>query len=205
YATELVSLAPDVVVASNGAATRVLREATRTIPIVFAAAGDPLANGLVQNIARPEGHTTGFAVSGPSITGKWLGLLKEAAPRVSRVSFIFNPNTSVTAPSYIASIEAAASPLSMQVVATPVLDAVDIVHAIDAFAAAPNGGLIVLPPPPPAAHLEAILRLAVRHRLPGVYGGGRYVASAGGLIQHGTDHTGPSPAAPTHVDRLQPG
>jgi ABC-type uncharacterized transport system substrate-binding protein len=201
HAADLVSLGPDVIATSSGATTRMLQLATQSIPIVFAAAGDPVANGLVQNIARPEGNTTGFAVNEPSVAGKWLGLLKEAAPQASRVAVILNPALAVTGPSSIASIEAAALALSVQAIATPVRDAVDIVHAIDAFSAAPNGGLIVLPPPPVPAHLEAIHRLAVTHRLPSVYGG-RDSVSAGGLISYGADTADLSRRAATYVDRL---
>src|SRR5207249_3346974 len=98
---------------------------------VFTTGGDPTATGLVRNIARPEGNTTGFGTTEPSIAGKRLGLLKEAAPQVSRVAVMFNPEISQTAPSYIASIEAVAPALSIKAIKTPFRDAVDVVHAID--------------------------------------------------------------------------
>jgi len=200
-AVELVSLAADVIITSTGAATRAAQRATQTIPIVFTAAGDPVANGLVRNIQRPEGNTTGFSGSEPSIAAKRLELLKEAAPHVSRVAVIFNPDLNLTAPSYIAAIEAAAPALSVNAVVMPVRDAVDIVRAVDAFAAVPDGGLTVLPPPPPPAFLDAILRLALQHRLPAIYGA-RFIATAGGLLVYGSDNADRSRLAASYVDRL---
>src|SRR5215510_1017287 len=200
-AVELVSLAADVIITSTGAATRAAQRATQTIPIVFTAAGDPVANGLVRNITRPEGNTTGFSGSEPTIAAKRLELLKEAAPHVSRVAVIFNPDLNLTAPSYIAAIEAAAPALSIKAVVMPVRDAVDIVRAVDAFAAVPDGGLTVLPPPPPPAFLDAILRLAQQHRLPAIYGA-RFIATAGGLLAYGSDNADRSRRAASYVDRL---
>jgi putative ABC transport system substrate-binding protein len=132
YAAELVRANPDVIVTTGGAATRAAQQATQNIPIVFTAAGDAVANGLVRNIARPEGNTTGFAGSEPSVAGKRLELLKMIAPHVSRVGVIFNPDIGLTAPSYIAAIETVAPAMSVEIVKIPVRDAVDIVHGIDA-------------------------------------------------------------------------
>jgi putative ABC transport system substrate-binding protein len=200
-AVELAHLAVEVIITSTGAATRAAQRATQTIPIVFTAAGDPVANGLVRNITRPEGNTTGFSGSEPSVAGKRLELLKEAAPHVSRVAVIFNPDVTLTAPSYIAAIEAAAPALFVQVVAMPVRDAVDIVRAIDAFAGVSNGGLIVLPPPPPPAILDVILRLALQHRLPAIYSA-RFIATAGGLLVYAADNADRSRQAAAYIDRL---
>jgi putative ABC transport system substrate-binding protein len=201
-AAELVSLTADVIVTSTGAATRAAQRATQTIPIVFTGAGDPVITGMVRDIARPEGNTTGFSGSEPSLAGKRLELLKEAAPHVSRVAVIFNPDTGrLIAPSYIAAIEAAAPALSVQAIATPVRDAVDIVRAIDAFAAVPDGGLIVLPPPPPPAILDSILRLTLQHRLPAIYSSPS-IAAAGGLSVYAADNVDRSRRAASYVDRL---
>jgi len=200
-ALELASLAADVIVTSTGAATRAVQRATQTIPIVFTGAGDPVANGLLQNIARPEGNTTGFSASEPTIAAKRLELLKEAAPHVSRVAVMFNPDINLTVPSYIAAIEAAAPALFVQAVTMPVRDAVDIVRAIDAFAGVPGGGLIVLPPPPPPAILDAILRLALQHRLPAIYNA-RFMATAGGLLAYAADNVDRSRQAASYIDRL---
>src|SRR5262249_15528478 len=135
HAAELVGTSPDVIVTTTGASTRAVQRATQSIPIVFTAAGDAVANGLVRNIAPPEANTTWFIGSEASLAGKRLELLKEAAPHVSRVAVINTPEISQTAPSYLASIEAAAPKLSVQPVLVEFRDAVDLVHGIDAFAA----------------------------------------------------------------------
>jgi putative tryptophan/tyrosine transport system substrate-binding protein len=169
-AADLVRLAPDVIVSNTGAGTIALQPQTRTIPIVFASGGDPTANGLIQNIARPEGNITGFSTTEPSIGGKWVELLKEAAPQVSKVAIIFNAEARGR-PGDFASIDAAIAALSLQGVRLPIRDAVDVVRGIDGFAAGSNGGLLVLPPPPNAAIADAIRRVAAEHRLPSLYGG----------------------------------
>jgi putative ABC transport system substrate-binding protein len=138
---ELVSLAPEVIVTSSARATRAAQEQTQTIPIIFTAGNDPVTNGLLQNIARPEGNTTGFTSMVDSLIGKWLELLKEADPHITRVALVFNPRTvNVGYP-----IEAAAPMLGVQALRTPVRDPLEMVRAIDAFAAEPNGGLLVVP------------------------------------------------------------
>jgi len=200
-ALQLVNLAAYDIITSTGAATRAAQQATHTIPIVFTSAADPVVTGLVRNIARPEGNVTGFAGSEPAIASKRLELLKEAAPHVSRVAVIFNPDTSLAAPNYIAAIETAAPALSVQAVPMPVRDSVDIVRAIDAFAAVPGGGLTLLPPPPPPAILDAILRLTLQHRLPAI-SGSRFIAMAGGLLGYIADTAERSRQAASYVDRL---
>jgi putative ABC transport system substrate-binding protein len=128
-AAELVGLAPDVMVTSVST-TRAVQEQTQTIPIVIATGGDPVANGLIQNIARPEGNITGFISNEPSMAGKCLELLKEAAPRVTRVAIIFNPELTPTAPSYLSSIETAAPAFGVHAITTTVRNAVEIVRAM---------------------------------------------------------------------------
>jgi putative ABC transport system substrate-binding protein len=118
-AAGLVSLAPDVIVAGGAAPTRAVQQATQTIPIVFTGVGDPAANGLVRNIVHPEGNTTGFSTTEPAAAGKWLELLKAAAPRITRVVIVFNPDLATTSPNYIASIEQGARTLSVQTVKAP--------------------------------------------------------------------------------------
>jgi putative tryptophan/tyrosine transport system substrate-binding protein len=173
---------------------------TQTIPIVFRGP-DPVGAGLVRNIARPEGNITGFSVFEPSIAGKWLELLKEAAPRLARVAIIFNPELALTASRYLSPIEVAASALSVPVVNTPVRNAVDIVHAIDAFAAEPNGGLLVLPPPPGRSIRNTILQLAEHHKLPAIYPS-QADAAAGGLLAYATDLVDVDQRAASYIDRL---
>ena len=198
YAAELVGLSPDVIVASSGAATQAVQQRTQTIPIVFNAAGDSVANGLVRNIARPEGNVTGFSVAEPSIAGKRLELLKEAAPRITRVAIIYSPGLAATAPNYIASIEGAAPALGVQAAKMPVRNAVEIVRAIDAFAAEPNGGVLVLPPTPVR---ESILQLTAQHRLPAIFPA-RADAAAGGFMSYDSDRSEMTRRAASYVDRL---
>jgi putative ABC transport system substrate-binding protein len=199
-ATELVRSTPNVIVTVANAATRAAQQATQTIPIVIAAGSDTVVTGMVHNLARPEGNTTGLTSTVASIVGKWLELLKEAAPHLTRVAVLYNPETGLMAPSYLAAIEASASALSVETVAFPVREALEIAHAIDTFATAPNGGLVVLPPPR-AAMLDAIFPLTLRHRLPAIYQGLTAVA-AGGLIAYGADASDLFRRAASFVDRL---
>jgi putative ABC transport system substrate-binding protein len=198
YAVELVSLATEVIIATSAPATRAAQEQTKTIPIVFTAGNDPVTNGLLQNIARPEGNTTGFTSQIDSLISKWLELLKEAAPHITRVALVFNPRT-VNA-GYFRPIEAAAPLLGVQALKTPVSDPLELVRAIDAFAAEPNGGLLAVPVLPEDSY-QMLLRVAAQHRLPGVQGSRRYVA-AGGLMSYGTDFPDIYRRAATYVHRL---
>jgi putative ABC transport system substrate-binding protein len=167
YATELVNLGPDVIVATGSAAVRAAQEKTPTIPIVIFGAGDVFANGVVKNIAHPEGNITGVTNLFGSIGGKWLELLKEAMPRLERVAFI-HPDINGGG-SFLLSIEEAARVYNVQAIEISFHNAVDLVRGIDAFAADPNGGLIIAPPTI-APYREAILTLAAQHRLPTVVG-----------------------------------
>jgi putative ABC transport system substrate-binding protein len=154
---------------------------------------------LVQNIRRPEGNTTGVTNQFNSLAGKWLGLLKEAAPYITRVALVFNPQT--VNPSYFPSIEAAAPLLGVQAIKTPVRDPLEIVRAIDAFAAEPNGGLLVVPVLPSGANFEMLIRLAAQHRLPAVYYS-RVGVAAGGLMTYTAVSSDVYRSAATYVDRI---
>jgi putative tryptophan/tyrosine transport system substrate-binding protein len=198
YAVDLVSLGPEVIVTTSAPATRAAQEQTQTIPIVFTAGNDPVTNRLLQNIARPEGNTTGFSSTTDSASSKWLELLKEAAPHITRVALVFNPQT-VNA-GYFRSIETAAPRLGVQALKTPVRDPLETVRAIDAFAAEPNGGLLVVPVLPDDSY-QMLHRLAAQHRLPAVHSNRRFVAQ-GGLMCYGTDFPDNYRRAATYVDRL---
>ena len=197
-AAELVSLAPDVLVAGSASSTRALQQATRTIPIVFTGGGDAAVTGLVKNIARPEGNITGFSNSEPTIGGKWLELLTEAAPHVTRVAILFNPDLGPTAPSYVATIEPAAQARSVKAVKVAFRNAVELVRAIDAFAVEPNGSLLVLPPSPLRT---TVLQLATQHRLPAMYPL-RAIALDRGLLSYSTDFIEKTRRAASYVDRI---
>jgi putative ABC transport system substrate-binding protein len=184
YAEELVSLAPDVIVSSGALQARAVQERTRTIPIIFLNVGDPVANNVVKNIARPEGNSTGITNLFTSITGKWLELLKEAAPLVTRVALIFNPEFPA-GETYVASIEAAATTIAVKAIRAPVHNAAEIERTIHAFTAEPHGGLIVVPPPFSSVDRKLIFRLAVEHRVPVVLDQ-KYTAE-GGLMSYGSE------------------
>src|SRR5215813_11604059 len=200
-AQELVRLAPDVIFVNTTASTRTLQERTQIIPIVFVSVGDPIASGIVGSIARPEGNVTGITNLFPSIAGKWLELLKEAAPHVTRVALMFNPEFPVTE-IYLAVIEAAAAALSVKAIRTPVRGATEIERAIDALVTEPNGGLILVPPPLVDADRDLVFRLAIRHRLPAMSADRRYGAVGGGLISYGPDGADLYRSAASYVDRI---
>jgi putative ABC transport system substrate-binding protein len=197
-AAELVSLAPEVIVTGSVPATRVAQELTKTVPVVFTRGNDPVTNRLLQNIARPEGNTTGFTSTVDSLIGKWLELLREAAPHITRVALVFNPQTVNV--SFFRPIEAAASRLGVQALKTPVRDPLEMVRAIDVFATEPNGGLLVVPVLPIDSY-QMLRRVAAEHRLPDIHTTLRGVA-AGGLMSYGTDYPDIYRRAATYVDRL---
>ena len=197
YAMELVSLAPDVIVTSSRPATAEVQDRTKTNPIVFTAGGDPVSNGLVQNIARPEGNTTGFPSFVDSISSKWLELLKEAAPHITRVALVFNPQTVNVG--YFRPIEAAAPLLGVQTLKTPVRDTLEMVRAIDAFAAEPNGGLLVVPVLPEDSY-KMLHLVAAQHRLPAIDSTRPKVAD--GLMTYAVDFSDIYRRAAAYVDRI---
>jgi putative ABC transport system substrate-binding protein len=203
YARELVGLAPEVIVTSSAAPTRAVQQQTQTIPIVITGVGDPVTNGIVKSLARPEGNITGVTNLYLSIGGRWLQLLKEAAPKVERVGLVYNarvlPND--TSYGYFPSIDEAAGALAVQAIRIGYHDAVDLVHAIDEFAARPNGGLIVMPPAPTVANREVVRRLATQHRLPAIYHNKEYAAE-GGLMAYGSDPVDQFRRASAFVDRI---
>jgi len=197
-AKELASLSPNVIVAGGASPAKAAQQATQTIPIVFTGGGDAAVIGLVKNIGRPEGNITGFSNSEPLIGGKWLELLKQAAPNITRAAVVFNPDLGPTAPKYIAAAEAAAQRHSLQLVQLPFHNAVELVRSVDAFAATPNGGLMILPPTPLR---PTILQLAAQHRLPAIFSVKALVVD-GGLLSYSTDFIEQHRRAASYVDRL---
>ena len=168
YAAELVALAPDVMLASSSAAVAPLLQATRTVPIVFAGVADPVAAGYVESLARPGGNVTGFTVYEYSIGGKWLELLKEIAPGVTRVA-VLRDSTVAAGPGQFGAIQALAPSVGVDLRPINVRDAGEIERAVTAFAESPNGGLVVIGSPGATIHRDLIITLAARHRLPAVY------------------------------------
>ena len=202
-AKELVSLQPESILAANTPTTAALLRETRSIPIVFAAAADPIGSGFVASYPRPGGNVTGFTVLEGSIGGKWLELLKEIAPRVNRVAFLFNPGT---APFeyFLTPFKAAAASLKVQAIEGPVRDRSELEGVIAAHAREPDGGLVVMPGPFAAAHRVEIISLAARYRLPAMYPY-RYFSSLGGLLSYGNDVSDNFRRAASYVDRILKG
>jgi putative ABC transport system substrate-binding protein len=155
----------------------------------------------VQSIARPEGNITGFSAFEPSIAGKWLELLKEAAPRLTRVALLFNPELRVTGPAYTSAIKAAAPSFAVKTMEMPIRDPIEIVRALDAFAAEPNGGMIVLPATAGGGNRDTIIRLAAQHRLPAIYSL-RALAAAGGLMSYASNSADQYRRGASYVDRI---
>lgn len=200
FAKELVALQPEVLFASSTLPAAALHRESRTIPIVFGIVSDPIGLGFIVSLSRPGGNMTGFTSSEPSISGKWLGMLKEVAPHVSRAAFIANPATS----SYDQMLRAAqivAPSLGIELVPIRVLTAADIEREVQAFARGPNSGLVVPADLTMAVHRDVIVSLAVRHRLPAVYGEPAMVV-AGGLLSYSTDLIDLYRQSALYVDRI---
>src|SRR5215831_6304085 len=203
FARELVGLAPDVIVPSTNQVTRIVQQQTRTIPVVFAFVGDPVGSGFVASLARPGRNITGFANFDNSIGGKWVELLKEIAPQVERIGFVFNPDAAPNV-GFFHAAEAAAPSLGMKLVALAVRDAADIEQGITAFASEGDGGLVVAPHAVTLGNRKLIIELAVRCGLPAIYGD-RYFAESGGLVSFGNNTADLFRRAATYTDRILKG
>jgi ABC-type uncharacterized transport system substrate-binding protein len=203
YAAELVALSPDAILETTPPAVAALRQRTQTIPIVFIFILDPVALGLVQSLARPGGNITGFGVVEAPIMGKWLQLLKEVAPAITRVAVIFNPETTLSTP-LKAAIEAAAASFGVTVTPAPVHDDAGIEAAIAAQARQPGGSLIALPDSFTVTHRDAIVAAATRHRLP-LVGVGEAFPKAGALLSYFYDPVEMFAEAASYIDRILKG
>jgi putative ABC transport system substrate-binding protein len=200
HAQELVSLQPDIILANSTVATVALQRETRTIPIVFASIGDPIATGgIVARLNQPGGNITGFAAWEPTLAGKWLELLSEIAPGLKRAAIMFNPDT--FAASVIPSIETAARSLKVALITVPVHTDVEIETAIIALGGEPGGGLVVLPDVFTSANRVAIILAAARNNVPAVYRFSSFVRD-GGLLSYGPDPVDPWRRAASYVDRI---
>ena len=203
YAAELVALTPDVIVANTSPIVAAVQQATSTIPIVFVGVIDPVGGGFVSSLARPGGNTTGFAVFEYGISGKWLALLKEIAPGVTRALVLRDPTTAAGIGQF-AAIQAAAPSLGLELSPIDVRDASALERAVAEFARAPNGGVIVEASPELQIRRQQVAALFAKHRLPAVYPFGYYV-TAGGLISYGPSVEEAFRPAAGYVDRILKG
>jgi putative ABC transport system substrate-binding protein len=203
YVEELVALAPDVVLASGASALAPLLQATRTVPIVFVAVADPVGAGFVESMARPGGNATGFIQFEYSLSGKWLELLKEIAPGVTRAAVLRDPATTAGVGQF-AVIQSVASSIGLDVRPINVRDAGEIERAVTATAHSPNAGLVVTASASSLIHSALIITLAERHKLPAVYPRRSFVA-AGGLISYGVDPLEQVRQAAGYIDRILKG
>jgi putative ABC transport system substrate-binding protein len=204
HAAELAALAPDVIVAATGTTTVApLLQATRIVPIVFVLAIDPVGAGFVASLSRPGGNATGFTMFEYGMSAKWLELLKEIAPGVSRAAVLRDP-TIASGIGQFGAVQAAAPSLGVELSPVDVHDDREIERAVTAFARSPNGGLIVTAAPLATRHRDLIIALAARHRLPAVYAS-RVFVSAGGLICYGPDLIDQYRRAAGYVDRILKG
>jgi putative ABC transport system substrate-binding protein len=203
HAAELAALAPDVILAHANAAVGALLQATRTVPIVFPVVGDPVASGFVDSLARPGGNATGFMNFEFSLSGKWLEMLKQVAPDVTRAAVLRDPAIG-TGTSQFAVIQALAPSLRVEVSPVNMRDAGAIERSVATFARPSNGGMIVTASGAGLLHRHLIITLAARHKLPAVYFNRSFVA-AGGLISYGTDQLDQYRLAAGYVDRILKG
>jgi len=203
HAAELVALAPDVILAQGSTTVGLLLQATRTVPIVFPTAIDPVGAGLVDSLARPGGNATGFLAFEYSLSGKLLDLLKQIASGVTRVAVLRDP--AITAGiGQFGAIQTAAPSFGVEVSPVNVRDAGEIERVVTAFARSSNGGLILTGSPAATLHRDLIVTLAARHKLPAVYYERNFVA-AGGLISYGPDYVNQYRRAAGYVDRILKG
>jgi putative ABC transport system substrate-binding protein len=196
----VVALAPDVILSTGSPSAAALQQATRTIPIVFVTVVDPVGSGFVDNLARPGGNITGFTLFEYSISGKWLELLKELAPGVTRAAVMRDPALAAGG-GQLGAIQAVAPLLGMEATPVNVRDAAEIERAVTNFAQSPNGGLIVTGSTLAAFHRDLIISLAAQHKLPAVYFA-RYFVLSGGLISYGPDYMDQYRRAAGYVDRI---
>jgi len=201
HASELIAMAPDLILANSTPVTAALREQSRVVPIVFTQVTDPVGEGLVPNLAHPRGNLTGFTSFEFSIGTKWLELLKRTAPHVTRVALVFNPYSAPFANLFLRPVEAAAPSFSVTPIAAAVRSADDLDRVFDALAREANGGLIVVSDLGMTNHRDALIALAAHHRVPAVYPF-RYFATSGGLMSYGTDVAEVFRRAAGYVDRI---
>jgi len=200
-AKELIAWEPDLILTQNTPPTASMLQQTRSIPVVFVVVADPVGSGFVESLARPGGNATGFTVMEPTISGKWVELLKEIAPRVHRVAVLFNPATTPYANIYLNPFKVAAASFGLEAVDAPVHSVSDLEFAVAEQGRTPNGGLVVIPDGFLNVYRAEIVSLAARHRVPAVYPW-RFFPDIGGLLSYGSDQRDLFRLAATYVDRI---
>jgi len=204
-AKEFVALRPDVILVQSTPYTAAMQQQTRTVPIVFVAVSDPVGSGFAASLPRPGGNLTGVMLFEGSVIGKWLGMLKEIAPRLQRAAILHNPNITTY---WLRVAQNLAPSLAIEVVSSPVENAKDIERAIELFARAPDGGLVIPPDFILTNNRSLVIALAARYRLPAVYSERAWMRD-GGLMYYGTDRIDQFRQAAAYVDRVlrgdQPG
>jgi putative ABC transport system substrate-binding protein len=201
HAVELVRKAPDLILANSTPVMSALREQDHGVPIVFTQVTDPVGEGLIPNLAHPGGHLTGFTDFEFSIGTKWLEILKQVGPHITRVALVFNPQTAPFADLFWRPIEAAAASFAVAPTSAGTLSFAELERMVDGFAREPNGGLIVLPDVSTLNYRNAIIELAARHRLPAIFPE-RIFATSGGLASYGSDAPEVFRRAAAYVDRI---
>ena len=204
HAAELVGLGEDLILAVSSPAVAAVQHETRTIPIVFTQVSDPVGQGFVANIARPGGTVTGFTNYDPIMCGKWVGLLKEAAPNVTRAAVVFNPRTAPYTALYLRAMETVAASTSVEVTSAPIHDDAEMEVAFTAHAREKGDGLIVMTDVFTSVHRKQIIKLATRLGLPAMYPYPYYVAD-GGLMSYGIDQVEQIRGAAVYIDRILKG
>jgi putative ABC transport system substrate-binding protein len=200
-AKDLIGLQPELIVTQTTGLTAALQRETRTIPIVFTRVSDPVGSGFVSSLARPSGNLTGLLQYEPGITGKWLAMLKEIAPRIANVAFVSGEQAAYPYNYFLQSARTAASPLGIEVVPSPISNDGDIERSLAASAQLTNAGLLFAPSIVTIAHRNLIITLAAHFRLPAVYPW-RYFVTAGGLMSYGIDDVELLRDAASYVDRI---
>jgi putative ABC transport system substrate-binding protein len=206
FAKELVGLQPDLIVAQTTPVVAAIQRETRTIPIVFVVVSDPVGSGFVASLPRPGGNITGFINIESSMSGKWIEMLKDIVPRVSRAVLMFNPETAPYFDYYVQPFEAAARSYAVEPTTAPVRTAADIEHIIALLGDRPDTGLVVMPDAFTSirSNFDLIISLVARHHVPTIYPY-RFMVAAGGLVSYGTDNTDLYRRATTYVDRILKG
>jgi putative tryptophan/tyrosine transport system substrate-binding protein len=203
-AKELVSQQPDLILSQGTPSTVALLKETRTIPIIFGITADPIGSGFVASFERPGGNATGFIVTEPTISGKWVELLKEIAPRIARVAILFNPTTATYSEYWLKSFKEAAASFALEAIEASVRNRGDLDSAVAAQAIQPNGGMVVMPDPFTQVHRAEITSLAVRYRIPAI-ASNRSFTEVGGLLTYGADLADNFRRAAIYADRILKG